>query len=214
MINKKVIKLISLFCLTSILLVGLMVGCISFVRRERYRNLAQSEYKKFLAGESSAILETSAVFQTKEVQSLKDMFERDDIEYLFCDIDSDGLLELHVRSTRFYYILKYKEKTLKIIFADVAYVYPINNNKLCGILYYRKESAPENEVYCFTIFDKNGEHISGPEYIWYDMNENYKQDENDLYMSDDTEQDMRTWLNETEVYRENMNQQLEWMSIE
>lgn len=102
---------------------------------------------------------------------------------------------------------------MKIIYHGTAYEYPVKNKDLCGVLYCRHGGAPANIIYQFTSFDQNGIK-EGPEYRWYDMNENNANDEEDLFVMDDTEMGMITWLEMTDIYRENAvnaSQELEWI---
>lgn len=207
MINSKGKKRFKFFPWTALFFI-VVLGLAHFINTQRLKSNAQKEYEKFLSGQSEAMS------GNMKLCTMKELFEQgDSVSYLYCDIDCDGVSELHIRSARFYYILKYENDLLKIIYYGTAYEYPVKSKALCGVLYCRHGGAPTNTVYRFTTINQDGAK-AGPEYGWYDTNENNVNDEGDLYIVDDTEMDMTTWLGLTDLYREyaeDENQELEWI---
>lgn len=184
------------------------------------RYQAQKEYGKLLwriasPGDGDAAGgQADALFEDEEVCGLIEQYAPGDgVQYLYCDVDNDGILELHIRlANKFYYILKCDRGIIKVMYSGSAYQQPVDAGGLCGVLYDRRGGAPDNEIYCFTVFGPNGQE-TGPEYQWYDANENKVKDEDDIYFRDDAKQSMDEWMRETEKHREWAGQEAGWVTL-
>ncbi len=219
MISSRGKKYCAAACLTAASGMAFWCGC-RLINIWRLRYQAQKEYEKFLwriesphEGDSAGDGE-DAIFDDEEVCGLMErLAPGDDVQYLYCDVDNDGILELHIRfANKFYYILKYDKGFIYVMYSGSAYQQPVDAGGLCGVLYDRRGGAPDNETYCFTAFGPNGQE-TGPEYQWYDANENKVKDEDDIYFRDDAKQSMDEWMRETEKHREWAGQEAGWVTL-
>lgn len=165
-------------------------------------------FQAFLQGKISAI--------DKEGKRhvIEDLLETDNGMYIFSDIDNDGEDELHIRSLRHYHTLKINGDTIDIIYDGAIYNRPVNENGLCGILYYRPGGAPKHDTYKFTTFGKNGEIIEELLFEWYDDNGNQLMDEKDFYYYNESEIEMEQWKNKAQIYINSKDNPLMWESWE
>lgn len=156
----------------------------------------QNRYEQFLKNQTKALDEEGNQI------CLKELFDgQDAIKYLMFDIDGDGTEELHVRSEKFYYVLKNRDGRLLIIHSGTAYEYPLKGENISGVLYHRYGGAPTHEIFYFIEFGGLDQKQVGPVYQWYDENGNGKEDGEDIYLKDQVMQDMEEWKKEVGVFQ-------------
>ncbi len=154
-----------------------------------------------------------AVNADNEEYFVTDLLENAEGKYLYCDIDGDGFDELHLRSDKNYYIINDKEGILHVIYEGTAYEYPVYQDELQGILYFRQGGAPGHESYQFYRFDSQGQVQALLEFEWYDLNENGTMDTEDVYLLNQEEIKEEEWKEETQVYREIPVSLKNWSSV-
>ncbi len=105
-------------------------------------------------------------------------------EYAFVDSDGDDFYEMHIRSERYYYIIDCENDELFVWKSLYPKTELFNNG---DYLYTHISGAPLHHDYKYFRTDREGEDEWSVTYSWYDMNEDGKYDENDLYFTQGTE---------------------------
>lgn len=146
---------------------------------EDFTDLGESVYEEFLAGNSLVYDE-----ETGEKEDIYTLVEAENGTYLYCDINGDMIEELHVKSDRDYYALQAEGSKLEILYSGTVYEYPVNEDDIIGVLYYRLGDAPKHDTYEFHTFGLLGETGESVSFEGYDNNENGEMDEEDIYLYD------------------------------
>lgn len=111
-------------------------------------------------------------------------------EYAYLDFDGDGQQELHVRSSRSYYVLICENGELYIWYSRDAVLTPLQNRQFLSIHY---GGAPTHEDYiCYTL-DINGREEQSISFSRYDDNSNGIYDEDETYLFEGEEVNMSEW---------------------
>ena len=168
----------------------------SDIDKETIEQLDDDLFTSFLAGKVEAWDANNDM-----MYYIADLLEDSEGLYLYFDIDGDGKDELHIRTHKYYSIVKDMEGILAVIYDGSSYEYPIKEENLLGILYYRPGGAPTNEIYQYRVFDSQGEIQDIITFEWYDSNENVSMDEKDLYLLDNEEVSKQNWEEKTRLYR-------------
>ncbi len=191
-----------------IVLISVCIVFLSLLYMIRMYRADEYKYEAFLENK------VGARYQNTEYKKLEDLFkEETHIEYLYVDIKGDQARELHIRSEKSYYIIEEYEGDFWVIYEGTAYEYPVINDEWRGVLYYREGSAPHHDIYYATIFDNNGAIVQTSEYSWYDVNEDWIMDSEDLYLVNKDEWDIETWKKATRIYRESERITEGWIEI-
>jgi hypothetical protein len=170
----------------------------------------KTAYENFLSGNIEAIDSNNG---NQEVY-IKDLLESESAKYLYCDIDDDSINELHIRSDKFYFALKYIDASLKVIYEGTSYEYPYHGKDVSGFLYYRPGSAPVHDNYRFISFRPSGEIKEELAFEWYDDNEDGIMGKEDIFIfGDDEDISMSEWKQKTEKYRSSNVELEEWSSL-
>lgn len=179
-----------------LLIIGGVLCGILITFGMNHRSDEHAVFATFLGGKLHAVNA-----ENKEC-SVTDLLENAEGKYLYCDIDGDGFDELHLRSEQNYYIIKNEEGSLYVLYEGTAYEYPVEQDELRGILYFRRGGAPEHESYQFYVLDSQGQVQETLEFEWYDANENDTMDAGDIYLLNQEEIKEKKWKEETQMYRE------------
>lgn len=169
-------------------------------------------YESFLKGE------TDATDKDGQLYNIADFYRGGHSErYIYMDIDGDAREELHIMSTRYYYVLKRDNNALKVLYDGSTALgdnYPVNHGELCGVLsivqYWRTDGVPTGKEYQFTTFTPKGQSSESAWIAWSDDNENGIMDTKDHYQRGNEEISIEEWNLETEGYRENEDVKEEW----
>ena len=189
--NKKKAIIILVLLILIILISGSLI-----ISNKNHRSDEHAIFVAFLEGKLHAVNA-----ENREC-SVTDLLENAEGKYLYWEIDGDGLEELHLRSEQNYYIIKNEEGSLHVIYEGTAYEYPVDQDELRGILYFRPGGAPTHERYPFPLFDSQGQVQEPLEFEWYDANENDTMDAGDIYLLNQEEIKEKKWKEETQMYRE------------
>lgn len=110
-------------------------------------------YDLFLNRNNTALfLYSGDTLQIKKKLDKENVEDSDIIQFVFSDIDKDGIEELHVKSKDAYYILKEQDNQL-VIWAEMPLDYePLREN---FFLSYSKEDT--DEEYRYSVLNPNGE---------------------------------------------------------
>lgn len=141
-------------------------------------NRALHHYERFLQGEESANdgQETIDIdFITKPTGEPDKHYSS---EYVFWDSDRDGIPELHVRSARYYFIIKYQNGELEV-WKELSRNYDLLNNG--ALLETYEFSVPRYETYTYVIAAPDGSDAWKLQFSTFDANCNYTHDEYDEY---------------------------------
>lgn len=168
-------------------------------------------YEDFLQGKRKAISENMGEIGITDITIPKGEPEKYySSKYVYFDSDKDGLKELHVKSARYYYIIKYENGNLMIWKQLSPDWEPLDNG---AFLEERIFSAPTYTVYSYSVVDCNGNDAFEINFGTYDSNYNGIQDENDEYYFDGLKVEKNTWDTLTNRYLSVGNDEIEWVIL-
>ncbi len=131
-------------------------------------------------------------------------------EYTFFDSDKDGLDELHVRSSREYYIIDCESTTLSVWKTMYSTTEVLNNG---DYLYTHIGGAPLHYDYEYFATDQEGEDIFSVSFNWYDANLNGEVDKEDVFLKEDEEISYEEWEEIEEKYLEVGTDEISWIVL-
>ena len=191
-------------------IMNLSFSNIKFSERNEEKT-AMKFYEDFLQGRNTAFSETMGKIGIEDIIIPKGEPEKHYYsKYALLDLDKDGLKELHVKSARYYYILKYKDNNLIIWTQLSPYSEPLNNG---AFLEHRVFSAPSYKVYSYSMLDGNGSEIFELNFGTYDINYNGVQDHEDEYYFEGEKIEKDMWDRLTDKYLSVGSDKIEWVIL-
>lgn len=112
--------------------------------------------------------------------------------YAFFDSTGDGMPDLHVDSTRYYYIFTFQNDEL-LLWNDLSpypQYYALSNG---AFISWRQGAAPEQDYYCYYAFNHLGNIIIAIPFTRYDKNENGFYDNEDEHSFSNVDVTKEIW---------------------
>lgn len=118
-------------------------------------------------------------------------------KYAFQDSNDDGIPELHINSTRYYYVFSFKngEPYVWKNFMG-SYCFPLKDG---GFIVWSVRTF-KDDLYTYCKYNCEGQEIYSVSFSWDDSNDNGIHDENDEYLFDDKKVTQDQWNNLTKEY--------------
>lgn len=118
-------------------------------------------------------------------------------KYAFGDSNGDGISELHLNSTRYYYVFSFKngEPYVWKNFMGV-FCFPLKDG---GFIIWSIGTF-KDDLYTYCKYDYTGQEISSISFSWDDLNENGIHDDKDEYLFEDKNVTQNQWNNLTREY--------------
>lgn len=174
--------------------------------------LAENTYYRFLAGEISAagIDLDDLTIPTGEPHT------RYSTKYSFFDSNGDGIPELHLFSTRYYYVFTIRNKEIAVWrnLSPFPASWALKNG---AFISHRFGTAPMSDEYSYFNLNFAGHEVDRINFSKYDKNENGVYDEHDDYWFDRVSVTKQVWDGLTQRYlgldsagNEEIRNQIEW----
>lgn len=181
------------------------------ISKNNEEKIAMEFYEDFLQARITAFSEDIGEIEIADITVPKGEPEKQYYsKYTYLDTDKDGVKELHVKSARYYYIIKYNNNGLYIWKQLSQDWEPLNNG---AFLEERTFSAPSYTVYTYNILDCNGNDIFKLNFGTYDKNYNGVQDEDDEYYFDGLKMEKDVWDTLTNKYLSVGNDEIQWIVL-
>lgn len=180
---------------------------VDSVQNNEREQLERILYMEFITGEREADGMSISDIAVPKGEPEKRYFT----EYTFHDSDKDGFDELHVRSSRYYYIIDCNNNDLHIWKGLHPRTELLNNG---DYLYQHTGGGSLHYSYKYFMLDVQGEEICKITFSWCDKNDNSKLDDKDIYVFEEADEiSYETWEELTYKYLNVGSDKISWITL-